>query len=264
MAKQPEMQSNNNLSNPPTGGAVVSKSAPTGSPGESDQQLREGEGRFRDQPGQRADAGAERGPSGSRGGGPDDAINNGEVDFSRAMGSQHASGQSQQANPEVQDLTPDESGFGGQGRFRGQQESGGWRGQGQGYQGGPGSRNTEGDYDSAGSGQPLANEQSGPRSDTDLLEAVTERLLWDGDVDASNIQVSVNRGEVTLEGMVENLTQQRLAEETLGALGGITRIHNKLRIPKNRGENNTPSGTNASGPVGEDGKVGRDDGSIDS
>lgn len=68
------------------------------------------------------------------------------------------------------------------------------------------------------------------RSDESIREDVNERLTWHGDVDATNIQVSVDNGEVTLEGTVGERRQKRAAEDAIEDVRGIKDIHNRLRV----------------------------------
>ena len=49
------------------------------------------------------------------------------------------------------------------------------------------------------------------RSDQRIRDDVIERLTLHGDIDASDMQVEVNDGQVTLKGMVETRRERRLA-----------------------------------------------------
>jgi hypothetical protein len=68
------------------------------------------------------------------------------------------------------------------------------------------------------------------RSDDRIYEDVCERLLRYGHVDASDIEVQVNRGEVTLTGSVDDRDQKRLAEDLAAGVGGVFDVHNRIRI----------------------------------
>jgi len=68
------------------------------------------------------------------------------------------------------------------------------------------------------------------RSDERILEDACDRLTEDWGVDASSIQVTVQSGEVTLDGTVPNRLQKRRAEDCVGDLSGVTHVQNNLRV----------------------------------
>jgi hypothetical protein len=68
------------------------------------------------------------------------------------------------------------------------------------------------------------------RSDERIQETVNEALERDGDLDASEISVSVKDGEVTLEGSVPNRWSKRLAEDLVHDRPGVNDVHNRLRV----------------------------------
>ncbi|MGZ5434103.1 MAG: BON domain-containing protein [Thermoanaerobaculia bacterium] len=68
------------------------------------------------------------------------------------------------------------------------------------------------------------------RSDEAIVELVNERLTDHDDVDATDIEVTVENGEVTLSGMVTNRREKRIAEDVAWACGGVHDVHNRLRI----------------------------------
>jgi len=68
------------------------------------------------------------------------------------------------------------------------------------------------------------------RSDERVREIVSEALARDGELDASEIEVSVERGEVTLNGTVPNRWSKRLAEDLTQDLPGVKQLHNRLRV----------------------------------
>ena len=67
------------------------------------------------------------------------------------------------------------------------------------------------------------------RADERIFEEVCE-LLADADVDASEIDVSVKDGEVTLEGTVHDRWSKREAENIACHARGVKDCHNRLRI----------------------------------
>jgi len=68
------------------------------------------------------------------------------------------------------------------------------------------------------------------RSDERIRESVSEALARDGDLDASEIEVTVQEGEVTLEGTVPNRWSKRLAEDLTQDMPGVKELHNRLRV----------------------------------
>lgn len=71
------------------------------------------------------------------------------------------------------------------------------------------------------------------RSDDRIREDVCERLTMDHDVDASDIEVQVSGGTVTLSGTVEDRHAKRRAEDIAESVHGVTDVQNQIRI--NRG-----------------------------
>ncbi len=70
------------------------------------------------------------------------------------------------------------------------------------------------------------------RSDERLKEMVCEALADHHEVDASDIEVSVKDGEVTLTGIVDTRDTKRLAERVVEHVGGVVDVHNQLRLKK--------------------------------
>ena len=68
------------------------------------------------------------------------------------------------------------------------------------------------------------------RSDDRLLEDVSEALTRDPHVDASEIEVQVKDGEVTLSGTVTDRAQKRAAEDCVDRLEGVRDVHNRIRV----------------------------------
>ncbi|HEY4588689.1 MAG TPA: BON domain-containing protein, partial [Thermoanaerobaculia bacterium] len=74
------------------------------------------------------------------------------------------------------------------------------------------------------------------RSNERIQEDVCETLTRHGEVDASNLQVRVENGEVTLEGTVGSRREKRMAEDILEDLPGVREVHNRLRVEGREGE----------------------------
>jgi hypothetical protein len=68
------------------------------------------------------------------------------------------------------------------------------------------------------------------RSDERINEDVHERLTDDPWLDASNIEVQVKDGEVTLSGHVENREAKHRAERLVEDLSGVGHVQNNLRV----------------------------------
>ena len=75
------------------------------------------------------------------------------------------------------------------------------------------------------------------RSDERIVEDVNERLTRDHMIDASEIEVSCQNGEVTLTGTVENRLMKRTAEDVTDEVWGVRDVHNQLRIRQTSSEN---------------------------
>lgn len=68
------------------------------------------------------------------------------------------------------------------------------------------------------------------RPDDRILDDVHHRLTDDPYVDASDIEVSVENGEVTLTGQVDSRTAKRRAEDCAEAVSGVRHCQNNLRV----------------------------------
>ena len=88
--------------------------------------------------------------------------------------------------------------------------------------------------------QPVALSESfrgrGPkgyrRSDERIREDVCDRLTEDHALDASDIDLKVEAGEVTLEGTVDHRRFKWLAEEIASSCSGVVDVHNHLRVKR--------------------------------
>lgn len=68
------------------------------------------------------------------------------------------------------------------------------------------------------------------RSDERILEDACDRLTEDRDVDARNITVSVQEGELTLSGTVSDKRAKREAEDCVDNVSGVSHVQNNLRV----------------------------------
>ena len=70
------------------------------------------------------------------------------------------------------------------------------------------------------------------RSDERVREDVCDRLERDARIDASNIEVEVQNGMVTLKGNVDDRRFKRQAEEAIEHLAGVKDVQNQIRVEK--------------------------------
>jgi hypothetical protein len=68
------------------------------------------------------------------------------------------------------------------------------------------------------------------RSDETIHEDVCRRLTQHGEIDASEIDIEVKDGEVTLQGKVADRRMKRLAEANVDRIRGVIDVHNRLRL----------------------------------
>ena len=68
------------------------------------------------------------------------------------------------------------------------------------------------------------------RSDARILEDVSDRMSEDSRLDASDIEVAVDAGEVTLTGSVSDRAAKRRAEDVAEDVSGVKHVQNNLRV----------------------------------
>lgn len=114
---------------------------------------------------------------------------------------------------------------------------GDWRGGRYGYGGGMQRGMYGGGSQSAyGAGQHRGRGPRGyQRSDDRIREDVCERLTDDPQIDASNLEVTVKSGEVTLSGTVNSREDKRRAAECAEDISGVKDVHNTLRVSAEQG-----------------------------
>ena len=71
------------------------------------------------------------------------------------------------------------------------------------------------------------------RPDDEILEEVEEALMSFGDLDASEIEVVVRSGQVTLSGTVDDRYAKRIAEDAVESVAGVNSVRNSIRIRRN-------------------------------
>ena len=87
------------------------------------------------------------------------------------------------------------------------------------------------------------------RSDDRILEDVCDRLTY-SDVDASEIEVRVQNGEVTLSGSVNDRADKRRAEDVAEEVSGVRDVHNNIRVHRGADRGIGQSETSASNQPG--------------
>lgn len=68
------------------------------------------------------------------------------------------------------------------------------------------------------------------RGDDRIREDVCERLAQHGQIDARNIEVTVENGEVTLRGHVDSREAKRRSEDVAESVSGVHDVRNELRV----------------------------------
>ena len=94
-----------------------------------------------------------------------------------------------------------------------------------------------------GSGQRHSQYEQGPhfgrgpkgyrRSDERIEEDINERLTQHPFLDATELQVSVQNGDVVLSGIVDDRNAKRIAEDIAESVSGVKDIQNQIRVNKN-------------------------------
>jgi len=68
------------------------------------------------------------------------------------------------------------------------------------------------------------------RSDVQIRDAICERMADSADLDATDIDVTVASGVVTLAGNVPDRESRWVAEDLAGSVGGVRDVQNQLRV----------------------------------
>jgi osmotically-inducible protein OsmY len=74
------------------------------------------------------------------------------------------------------------------------------------------------------------------RPDESLAREIHEILTKDPELDATNVEVEVESGAVTLIGVVESSDAKLLAEELAESITGVREVHNRLRVARDEEE----------------------------
>ena len=74
------------------------------------------------------------------------------------------------------------------------------------------------------------------RSDQQIMEDACQRLERDGEIDASDIEVTVEEGVIRLRGTVHDRKTKRHAEECVESIYGARDVMNELRVSQENRE----------------------------
>jgi osmotically-inducible protein OsmY len=88
------------------------------------------------------------------------------------------------------------------------------------------------------------------RSDDRIREDVNDRLTDDAYIDASEIEVTVSSGEVTLNGTVNSRYEKRHAEDIADHISGVKHVQNNLRVQQSGGRGVSGASTMSSTTAG--------------
>lgn len=110
----------------------------------------------------------------------------------------------------------------------------------------------------AGSRQGGQHSGRGPkgyrRGDERIQEDINEELTHHPEIDASDIEVKVSNGEVTLTGTDDNREAKRMAEDVAEGVSGVSDVHNQIRVQKTVGAaRDDEDNSNSRGKAGKSG-----------
>jgi len=86
------------------------------------------------------------------------------------------------------------------------------------------------------------------RSDERIEEEINERLERHPEIDATEIQITVKEGEVTISGSVEDRRSKRLAEDLVENVYGVKDVQNHLRTIPQQSSSSSSQSSGSSGP----------------
>lgn len=113
-----------------------------------------------------------------------------------------------------------------------------------------------GDEDDRGNYRGRSYRGRGPRnytrSDDRIKEDINDRLTYDFSIDASDIDVEVNGGEVVLSGNVRSRYEKRLAEDIAEDINGVSNVENRIRVNRESSSwgNTSTTGSTSTGTSG--------------
>lgn len=89
------------------------------------------------------------------------------------------------------------------------------------------------------------------RSDERIKDDINDRLSDDPFIDASEIDVTVNSGEVTLTGTVDHRNTKRRAEDLAEAVSGVKHVENRIRVGQSQSSFSGGSGSSTQGTLSQ-------------
>ena len=69
-------------------------------------------------------------------------------------------------------------------------------------------------------------------ADERIWEEVHDRLMGHPNLDATEVEIEVEEGNVTLAGRVDSRESKWLAEEVTRAVQGVQDVHNRLKVAR--------------------------------
>jgi len=96
------------------------------------------------------------------------------------------------------------------------------------------------------------------RSDDRIREDINDRLYEDPWIDASDVEVTVANGEVTLSGSVNEKLAKRRAEDIAESVSGVLHVENRIRVGQGAYQTNTanyPTATTTAGATNTNSKA---------
>lgn len=104
-------------------------------------------------------------------------------------------------------------------------------------------------YENRGPGFQGRGPKGYQRSDDRIREEICDCMTDDPVLDASEIEVAVEHGEVTISGSVTSREQKRRAEDVAESISGVRDVTNQLRVTRDTaGHNWAADSSRASGP----------------
>jgi hypothetical protein len=95
------------------------------------------------------------------------------------------------------------------------------------------------------------------RSDERIKDDIHEELIRHGRIDASDVEVQVKDGEVTLTGQVSSRQDKRVAEELAEKVLGVHDVQNQLRVRNQQpSQSNSQAGSQQSGSSAQSQSIG--------
>jgi osmotically-inducible protein OsmY len=83
-----------------------------------------------------------------------------------------------------------------------------------------------------GGSQTGQGQQFNRRSDDKIHEEIWELLTNNADLDASEIELHVESGEVTLTGTVDSRDAKWLSEDLVNSVTGVREVNNRLKVAR--------------------------------